>query len=157
MFITKGLLEKHGACKSQVDKFVELFPDGVVPTRDLCSAHAQTFSFAWARFLLSPPAREAYNEAVGPARKAYYEAIVSARKAFDEVLASEGKVYDETVAAARKVYDEAAASASKAYDEAVAAARKVYNEAVVPAWFDASQLECEEVGLMAEKDTGEWK
>ena len=135
MFITKWLLEKHGACKSQVDKFVDLFPDGVVPTRDLCSAHAQTFSFAWARRLLSPPARKAYNEAI----------------------ASASKAYDETVAAARKVYDEAAASASKAYDEAVAAARKVYNEAVVPAWFDASQLECEEVGLMAEKDTGEWK
>ena len=144
MFITKGLLEKHGACKSQVDKFVELFPDGVVPTRDLCSAHAQTFSFAWARLLLSPPARKAFDEAVGPARKA-----------FDEVLASAGKVYDEAIASARKAFDKVLASEGKVYDETVAAARKVYNEAVVPAWFDASQLECEEVGLMAEKDTGE--
>ncbi len=133
MFITKELLEKHEACKDQLDKFVELFPDGVVPTRDLCSAHAQTFSFAWARYLLSPPAREAYDKA-----------IVSAWKAYNEALVSEGKARDEAIVSARKVHD-----------EIVAAARKVYDEALAPAWFDASQLECEEVGLMAEKDTGE--
>ena len=86
MFITKGLLEKHGACKNQLDKFVELFPDGVVPTRELCLAHAQTFDFTWAHYLLPRPAWKAYDEATAPARKAYEEAIGSASKAYNEAI-----------------------------------------------------------------------
>ena len=119
MLITKELLEKHGACKNQLDKFVELFPDGVVPTRELCLAHAQTFNFTWAHYLLSPPARKAYDEAIAPARKAR----------------------DEAIAPVRKAYNEALVSAWKAYDEAVAPAWKAYNEAIAAAWFDASQKE----------------
>ena len=130
MFISKELLEKHGACKDHLDKFVELFPDGVDATRALCLAHAQTFDFTWAYYLLSRLARTAYDEAVGPARKAYNEAIAPAWEA-----------YAGDTAAAWKAYDEVLASEGKVYDETVAAARKVYNEAVAPAWFDASQKE----------------
>ena len=78
MFISKELLEKHGACKDQLDKFVELFPDGVDATRELCLAHAQTFDFTWAHYLLSRRAWKAYDEATATARKAYNEAIAAA-------------------------------------------------------------------------------
>ena len=141
MFITKGLLEKHGACKNQINKFVELFPDGVDATRELCLAHAQTFSFAWARLLLSPPGREAYNEAVAPARKAYYDGVSSARKAYNEAIAPAWEAYVGSTAATSPAYDEALASEGKAYDEALAPARKAYYEATAAAWFDASQKE----------------
>ena len=119
MLITKELLEKHGACKNQLDKFVELFPDGVDATRELCLAHAQTFDFIWAQYLLPRPARKAYDEAIAPAYKAYYEAT----------------------AAARKAHNEATAPAWKAYNKATAPAWKAYNKAIAAAWFDASQKE----------------
>ena len=119
MFISKELLEKHAACKNQLDKFVELFPDGVDATRELCLAHAQTFDFTWAQYLLSSPARKAYNEAIAPAWKAYVGATAPARKA----------------------YAGATAAAGNAYVEATAAASKAYNEATAAAWFDASQKE----------------
>ena len=132
MFISKELLEKHAACKNQLDKFVELFPDGVDATRELCLAHAQTFDFTWAHYLLPRPACEAYDEAAlaAAASKAYNEAIAPARKAFDEAIAP-----------AHKAYNEATAPASKAYNEAIAAARRACNEALAAAWFDASQKE----------------
>ena len=88
MFISKELLEKHGACKNQLDKFVELFPDGVDATRELCLAHAQTFDFTWAQYLLPSPAWKAYNEAIAPARKAYDEIIPPTRKAYNEAIAA---------------------------------------------------------------------
>ena len=130
MFISKELLEKHGACKNQLDKFVELFPDGVDATRELCLAHAQTFDFTWAQYLLPRPAWKAYAGSTASARKAYYEATAAAWKAYDEATAPAWKAYDEAAAPARKAYDEAAASARKAYDEAAASA-----------WYDASQME----------------
>ena len=88
MFINKELLEKHGACKNQLDKFVELFPDGVDATRELCLAHAQTFDFTWAHYLLSRPGRKAYDEAIAPASKAYDEATAPAWKAYNEAIAA---------------------------------------------------------------------
>ena len=141
MFISKELLEKHGACKDQLDKFVELFPDGVDATRELCLAHAQTFDFTWAQYLLPRPARKAYNEALAPVWKAYDEAAASARKAYAGAAASARKAYDEAIAPARKAYNEAIAPASKAYNEATAPAWKAYNKAIAAAWFDASQKE----------------
>ena len=100
MFISKELLEKYGACKNQLDKFVELFPDGVDATRELCLAHAQTFDFTWAQYLLSSQARKAYNEAIAPAWKAYNEATAPARKAYDETAAAASKAYNEALVAA---------------------------------------------------------
>ena len=100
MLITKELLKKHRACKDQLDKFDKLFPNGVDATRELCLAHAQTFDFIWARRLLSPPARKAYNEAIAAARKASDEATAPARKAYDEAIAPARKAYDEALAAA---------------------------------------------------------
>ena len=166
MLITKELLKKHRACKDQINKFDKLFPNGVDATRELCLAHAQTFNFTWTRRLLSPLARAAYDEAIAAAHKARDEATAPASKAYNEASAAAWKVYNEASVSAREASDEATSPAWKAYNEAIAAARKVYDEtsaparkaydkAVVSAWFDASQLECEEVGLMAKKDTGE--
>ena len=141
MLITKELLKKHRACKNQINKFDKLFPNGVDATRELCLAHAQTFDFIWARRLLSPPARKAYNEAPAPAREAYDEAIAPAWKAYDEALAPARKARDEAIAPAWKAYDEATAPAYKAFDEAIAPAYKARDEAIAAAWFDASQKE----------------
>ena len=109
MFINKELLEKHGACKNQLDKFVELFPDGVDATRELCLAHAQTFDFTWAQYLLSSPARKAYNEAIAPAWKAYNEATAPARKAYAGAATAAHKAYAGATAAAWEARDEATA------------------------------------------------
>ncbi len=100
MFITKELLEKHDACKAQLDKFVELFPGGIAPTRALCLLHAQTFDFFWSRRLLSPAASKAHRDAIAPAWKAYYEAIDPAWEAYDEATTSAWKAYDEAPAVA---------------------------------------------------------
>ena len=89
MKITAELLTRKGACKEQVDKFCDLFPEGVEPTRELCIAHANDFDWRWAaEHLLSASAAKAYEEACAPAVKAYNEARASAAKAYDEALAS---------------------------------------------------------------------
>ena len=61
--ITETLLRQHHACTSQLNLFIELAPHGVVPTREVCVPVADKFDWDWARKLLPPAARRAYNEA----------------------------------------------------------------------------------------------
>ena len=53
--ITAEQLNRLGACEDQVKRFRELFPNGVVPTADLCIKYANDVNWDWAatRFLSS--------------------------------------------------------------------------------------------------------
>ena len=63
MKITARLLKFKGACKEQVEKFKELFPDGVEVTESLCVIHAQDFNWDWAAYNLLPlELQEVYYE-----------------------------------------------------------------------------------------------
>ena len=48
MRITLSQLKSLNACKSQVDKFSELFGESVDVTPELCVSHAQDFDWGWA-------------------------------------------------------------------------------------------------------------
>jgi len=98
--ITVELLRQHHACQTQINKFVKLFPNGATPTRELCTKHAHNFNFAWARRLLSPPAREAYDKATTAARTAYYVATTAAREAHDKATTAAWEAYDKATTAA---------------------------------------------------------
>ena len=96
MRITPEMLKARGACESQYNLFVELFPDGVEITEELCVKHAQDFDLDWAsQNLLNFSQLGTYCEAVAPHMKAYYEAIAPHRKAYDEALKTHWKTYEE--------------------------------------------------------------
>lgn len=79
--ITANELRKAKACAKQVEKFEHLFPDGVVPTVELCKEHADSFDWDWAaQNLLSPKGLAQYEAATAQVR-AQYEAA-TARKIF---------------------------------------------------------------------------
>ena len=62
--ITANELRKAKACAKQVEKFEHLFPDGVVPTVELCKEHADSFDWDWAaQNLLSPKGLAQYDAA----------------------------------------------------------------------------------------------
>jgi hypothetical protein len=68
MKITAELLIRKGACSAQIDKFWDMFPEGVEPTRELCIAHANDFEWGWAAaHLLSLHARKTYDETTASA------------------------------------------------------------------------------------------
>lgn len=48
LIMTQSRLEAAGACQDQIDTFVELFPDGVEITVELCDKHANEFSWSFA-------------------------------------------------------------------------------------------------------------
>ena len=92
MKVTKTLLRRKGACDDQLDKFVELFPEGVVVTEALCVEHASVFSWDWAAsHLLSPPARDEYERVIAAVRvaaQAEYERVrVAARDEYEREMA----------------------------------------------------------------------
>ena len=62
--ITANELRKAKACDEQVEAFEHLFPEGVVPTVELCKEHADSFDWNWAACnLLSPIGRAQYDAA----------------------------------------------------------------------------------------------
>jgi len=75
--ITAEWLRKRNACEGQVAIFAAEWPDGVqLSEPGLLRAVALKLDLYWlAGNVLSPPAREAYREAVAPADKAYDEAM----------------------------------------------------------------------------------
>jgi hypothetical protein len=133
MKITSELLRAKGACEIQVEKFDKLFPDGVVPTRELALKHASDFGWFWAaENLLTAEGSRAFSEAMAPLLKAYGGVWWSLRKAYDEAVAPLQNAYDEVVASLLKVYADARAPLRKAYEEAVAPLQKAYKEAKAP-------------------------
>jgi hypothetical protein len=64
--ITSDLLAKLGACEGELTVFKKRYPNGIVPTRDLCIELASQFdnSFAVSK-LLSPEQRAVYVQHVG--------------------------------------------------------------------------------------------
>ena len=78
--ITANELRKAKACAEQVEKFEHLFPDGVVPTVELCKEHADSFDWNWAACnLLSPIGRAQYDATRAQARAQYDAATAQAR------------------------------------------------------------------------------
>ena len=77
--ITVDMLRKVAACRSQVQLFEQLFPEGVTPTVALCVEHASKFDwdFASRKFLLAP-ALEQYEAAKAPAWAQYEAATAQA-------------------------------------------------------------------------------
>lgn len=122
--ITPQMLEGKKACKGQIRRFKEHFPDGAPLTVEAALSVAGVFDWNWAsRNLLSEDAQTAYDEAVAPALTAYDEAMAPTQTAYDEAR----KACREATALAGKARDEAVAR--KARDEALALAWKAYNEA----------------------------
>ena len=100
MKVTKTLLLRKGACDDQLDKFVELFPKGVVVTEALCIEHASVFDWGWAAsHLLRAPAQDEYSR-VRAAAQAEYERVIAA--AWDE--------YEREMAPAQAEYSRVAAA-----------------------------------------------
>src|ERR1700733_11541241 len=88
MKVTAKLLCKKGACREQVSKFQELFPEGVVVTEELCVKHSAVFSWNWAaQNLLPAPAEADYNKAMAPARAEYDKAMAPALAEYNKAVA----------------------------------------------------------------------
>ena len=116
MKITVERLRKLRACEYQVAKFAELFPDGVVVTKELCVKHAQDFDWHWAAVrLLSFHALAAYDKAITPARADY-----------EKVIAPAWVDYKKAVAPAWARYEKAAAPARADYEKVIEPAREEY-------------------------------
>ena len=72
MRITLSQLKSLDACKSQVDKFSELFGESVDVTPELCVSHAQDFDWGWAaRNLLTDSALAEYERVTSTALAEY--------------------------------------------------------------------------------------
>lgn len=52
--ITYTTIIARGACLEKAEKFLDLFPEGVVPTLELCRKHAGDLDFFWAGRHLVP-------------------------------------------------------------------------------------------------------
>ena len=110
MKITPEMLRDLKACESQYRLFVELFPDGVEITEELCVKHAHDFDFEWAsQNLLNSSRLGAYEEAIAPHRRAYSEAVALHWKAYEEAIAPHRRAYSEAVALHWKPREEAMA------------------------------------------------
>ncbi|MGL5008598.1 MAG: hypothetical protein ACRC6I_01845 [Paracoccaceae bacterium] len=133
--ITADRLIALNACKTQVDVFRKLFPEGAPLTIEAAVSVAEHFDWNWAATkLLSVNGLKAYREAEAPLWKAYREAEASLWKAYREAEAPLWKAYEEAEAPLWKAYEEAEASLLKAYEEARAPLLKAYEEAEAPLW-----------------------
>jgi hypothetical protein len=132
--LTLARLEALNACRPQLAEFKRRFGAGGEATLEKCLSVAQVFDWDWAaRYLLSPAAKRAYNEAMAPARRAYNEAKAAAGRAYNEAMAAADHAYNEAMAAAWRAYNEAKAPAKRARNEAIAVAKRARNEALAPA------------------------
>ena len=94
MKITKRLLESKGACEEQVELFAQLFPKGVVLTKELCVEHAQRFDWDWAaEHLLEARAWEQYNKTRAPAWEQYIKIDVTAWEQYMKIEAPAWEQY----------------------------------------------------------------
>jgi len=124
-------LQSLKACRTQVQKFQEIFGDTDAPlTVETAIQYATEFDWDWAaQNLLKAPHLKACQEAVASLWKAYDEAEAPLSKAYQEAVASLWKAYDEAVAPLWKAYQEEIISLWEAYQEAVAPHLKACQEA----------------------------
>lgn len=86
--ITVEVLLEHRACPMACEVFAREWPDGAeVTLENALRAFELRLYLYWARRLMSPAARHAYDEVTAPARRAYNEAIATARRAYEEGIA----------------------------------------------------------------------
>lgn len=81
MRVTAELLRAKGACKSQVDLFMYIFPGGTEITRELCVEHARSFDWDWAAECLLPEKQWADYEAKHAALSADYQTKCASQRA----------------------------------------------------------------------------
>ena len=63
MRVTVALLKRRGACRGQIERFKEHFPDGVDVTEAACVAVANEFDWTWVAWNLLPAPLDADYEA----------------------------------------------------------------------------------------------
>ena len=119
MRITLAQLRALGACDgAQIARFRQDFGDQVELTESVCVAHAYGYDWQWAaENLLSPLARQAYDDAVAAARQAYDDAKAQAKRDFEEAVAPVLRTYMEAAAPAWRTYARAVRAARLAYDQ----------------------------------------
>src|SRR5208282_4564102 len=61
MHLTYRKLKLAGACSQQLERFRELFPDGVDVTAAVCASVAKEFDWDWAKNLLPSRLRDDYE------------------------------------------------------------------------------------------------
>lgn len=97
MRITTKLLEQKGACAKQVTLFSRLFPDGCVPTLELCLVHADQFDWGWAaEHLLGDVARSEYDRACDVAWSEYDRACLETWSEYDRPTKATWSEYDRS-------------------------------------------------------------
>lgn len=82
--ITVEMLREAGACEGQLEEFAKRWPEGVVPTEEVCLSVANVFDWTWAREQLLPlwarrgcardmrEARERYRSVCDAAMSRYF-------------------------------------------------------------------------------------
>lgn len=107
----------RGACRDQLDKFNELFPNGVTVRSKawavrLARKHAHTFDFSWlAGRLLTAPARAEYERVTAPAWAEYVRVRAPAWAEYERVRALAWAEYERVTALARVKYERVTALA----------------------------------------------
>src|SRR3990167_6172077 len=107
--ITARFLISAGACASQVQRFHDLWPRGIVPTAALALEYAGAFDWRWAAAnLLSDSALVEYERMCAPAGAEYDRARGAE---YERVCAPARAEYDRVRAAARAEYERVCALA----------------------------------------------
>lgn len=132
--ITVLMLDTAGACWEGREEFEALFPEGVVPTLELCRKHAMDLDFAWAgNALLDTGDNTAGWDKFCEGRNAAYEA-------FDDAGVKLGEVYwPVTEKFARNTSE--VVEAYGVWQAGITAAREAQYMAIAVAFFEAWSLE----------------
>ena len=137
--ITKKTLEKYGACEAHIERFVNLWPRGVVPSlKAVRRAQAAGLDLCWVvRHLLPLSSYEAFNKAHALASRVYDAGMQPVINAYNKTSAGLHEACDKALAAADKAYHKSektglTAAGQKVLNEAYTVAYKTYNEAIKP-------------------------
>lgn len=89
MKLTAQMLRDKNACQEQVEKFQQLYPDGVEVTKAACVAVADVFDWKWAaRNFLSDAARQEHDRIKNAAWQELNLVTAAARQEYDRVEAA---------------------------------------------------------------------
>ena len=113
LHITVNWLEERGACKYQVERFSETFPNGVdVSLKSLRKAAKAGLDLNWfAEEILLPSAWKVYKQARNRAFRAYSQAEVHALDLYNQTETQAMEVYRQDIAQALEAYGQAKAQA----------------------------------------------
>jgi hypothetical protein len=152
MFLTAELLRERGACSGEVDKFREMYPNGVLVTPEECVARANDWSWGWAMDELlkrdeREVARERYreldrangeevrrlNEAHRARLRELREPYAAALDARDELLRNGDAAYDRICQGGAEAFDQITSGAREERNRRITEAERVYQEAIAQA------------------------